>query len=180
MYLYLLRRILADSIWTAALRHRIGKLPAATCPHCCRCEETLEHMWWECPAWESQRAAHAEANEAFSDAWPVCLKRCGICPQGCSAPVAPVQRMMVAILEARHAAELVAAPARFVGGQRLRTARQSTRMALPSPASSVTALPSVAVHASSTTTLPSVLANRVSNGRGARRARGRAAPAAAE
>ena len=122
----LLRRILADFIWTATLRHRIGKLPAATCPHCNGVEKTLQQMWWECPAWSSKRLLHPEAMHAYSSDWPACLKHCGICPGDCSAPVAAVQRLMVDILEARHAAEAFASPARTVARQRIHAAPRSS------------------------------------------------------
>eukprot|EP00973_Karenia_brevis_P000407 58710-Karenia_brevis.AAC.1 len=37
-------------------------------------------MWWRCPAWQGARSQHLAAIQAFDDAWPPCLRLCGIMP----------------------------------------------------------------------------------------------------
>eukprot|EP00973_Karenia_brevis_P034484 4755740-Karenia_brevis.AAC.1 len=55
----MLRSILAGGVSTG---HRFCKAGLASCPACPHCstkfEETAEHLWWHCPAWETQRARH--------------------------------------------------------------------------------------------------------------------------
>jgi endonuclease/exonuclease/phosphatase family metal-dependent hydrolase len=101
----LLRRILADSVWTASLRCRIGRASSPICPHCGLEPETLAHLWWSCPAWDVCRRAHPEAVAAFSESWPPCLALCGIQPVGLAPPIMDVQSLMVDVLAARHLAE---------------------------------------------------------------------------
>ena len=188
----LLRRILADSIWTESLHYRIGRLQSPACPRCGAQAETLEHLWWECPAFEQQRSQFPAAVNARRTSWPACLTNCGICPVNVHAPETTIQKMMVSVLAARHALEQSgAAAARAIGGRRL--PRHCSRNALPAVAvgatrvSSATVLPpqmsSATVLSSDmavSSVLPSARARRGNSGSRARRARGRAAPAAAE
>ena len=47
--------IQSGGVWTAHTLFRTGYLPQDVCPWCGGAPETLEHLWWECPALEEHR-----------------------------------------------------------------------------------------------------------------------------
>ncbi|KAJ9448175.1 RNA-directed DNA polymerase from mobile element jockey [Diplonema papillatum] len=50
------------------------------CPYCDTQErETVEHLFWKCPAWEQIRAKNGDLNAAQLS-WPPCLRLCGVAP----------------------------------------------------------------------------------------------------
>ncbi|CAE8636974.1 unnamed protein product [Polarella glacialis] len=75
----ILRNILAGSL---AFGHRLfkaGILPDDRCRFCSAgCPETALHMFWECPAWQSERGKHSLAIGSYRSDWPNCFKLCGI------------------------------------------------------------------------------------------------------
>ena len=98
-------------------------------PNCAYCNsdvvESAEHLFWHCTTWEQARMPYDGALLAFSEDWPPCLKSCGILPTVRSHVVKSlrsngeravawdcsnvtkrtlwqVQRMMVAVVAARH------------------------------------------------------------------------------
>ena len=50
----LLIQIVCDSVWTQRLKYCAGLTEEPTCPWCGE-EETLLHLWFECPQWEALR-----------------------------------------------------------------------------------------------------------------------------
>ena len=80
-----IRSILAGAVWTEDRWHRSAPKThtSATCPHCANgVPETLQHMRWECPAWDDIRRDHPDAVAARRTSWPCCLSNCGIMPVG--------------------------------------------------------------------------------------------------
>ena len=77
-----LRSILADCVWTEELAHKAAKTDPKMCSHCGEAVETLDHMWWACPAWNHVRQRHAAARGASQHELPPCLRLCGIMPDG--------------------------------------------------------------------------------------------------
>ncbi|CAE8597634.1 unnamed protein product [Polarella glacialis] len=75
----ILRNILAGSL---AFGHRLfkaGILPDDRCRFCSAgCPETAVHMFWECPAWQSERGKHSLAIGSYRSDWPNYFKLCGI------------------------------------------------------------------------------------------------------
>jgi len=77
----MLRSVLAGAIWTRIRLFKAGLARSPTCQFCQTGEdETQEHIWWRCPAWDAIRCKHPMAIQAFSSDWPSCLKCCGIMP----------------------------------------------------------------------------------------------------
>ena len=72
----ILRSVLAGAVATTG---RTG-MPEGNCPYCMtEHRETVEHLCWECTAWEEVRARHPIAR-ADRTRWPACLAICGIAP----------------------------------------------------------------------------------------------------
>ena len=51
-----LHMVQAGGLWTAHNLYKAGYLQLDVCPWCQGAQETLEHLWWECPAFEHLRA----------------------------------------------------------------------------------------------------------------------------
>ena len=47
----------AGGLWTAHSLEKAGYLTTARCPWCLGDVEDLEHLWWQCPAFEHLREA---------------------------------------------------------------------------------------------------------------------------
>ena len=109
------RSILAGAVWTEDRWHRSAPKThtSATCPHCANgVPETLQHMRWECPAWDDIRRDHPDAVAARRTSWPCCLSNCGIMPVGPyptpseqTAVATAVQGMLASIKLAHSARE---------------------------------------------------------------------------
>ena len=113
----ILRLIFVNGVWTNKIRAKMpnnreeGSTPI--CPYCDSGEEeSLEHLWWECPAWAYVRKLHYGSDGIMSDtlnidAWPPCTKNCAIVNKGFNTIVDMniVQRMYVDIFKARCKAE---------------------------------------------------------------------------
>jgi hypothetical protein len=110
-----MRGVLAGAVWTQDRWHRAApkKHSSAVCPYCANgVPETLEHLWWECAAWDSIRREHPAAVAARRPSWPCCLKNSGIMPVGLystpseqTAVATAVQGMMASIKLAHSAHE---------------------------------------------------------------------------
>ena len=83
----LLQALQAGAMWTGARvrNHQISDI--AACPYCGDPPETEVHLLWDCPRWQTQRAAWlplvwAKASQlpafALPSAWPVCLRTTGL------------------------------------------------------------------------------------------------------
>eukprot|EP01061_Rhynchopus_euleeides_P032944 TRINITY_DN5492_c0_g1_i3.p1 TRINITY_DN5492_c0_g1~~TRINITY_DN5492_c0_g1_i3.p1 ORF type:complete len:953 (-),score=132.75 TRINITY_DN5492_c0_g1_i3:831-3539(-) len=71
----LLRSAIAGAVPVEG-RTGIGK----ACPYCQSGErETMQHLWWECTAWDHVRQRHPIASTDRT-AWPACLSICGVAP----------------------------------------------------------------------------------------------------
>ena len=77
-----LRSVVAGAVWTHDRRHRAfpKEYPSPACPHCAHGDVVadVEHLWWDCAAWDSVRAQHPDAIIARRTDWPPCLLLCGI------------------------------------------------------------------------------------------------------
>eukprot|EP00973_Karenia_brevis_P070843 9847852-Karenia_brevis.AAC.1 len=40
----------------------------------------MEHLWWDCPAWNHIRTKHANGYMHFREMWPACFRDCGLMP----------------------------------------------------------------------------------------------------
>ena len=79
----ILRSILAGAINYGHRLFRAGIWDSDVCPFCGCCEpETLEHMFWRCPAWREERFKHSLATSAWRQDWPACFSCCGILSDG--------------------------------------------------------------------------------------------------
>ena len=106
-----IRGIVAGTVWTQERWHRAApkKHESALCPHCANgVPETLQHLWWECAAWDSIRREHPAAVAARRPSWPCCLTSSGIMPLGLYttqseqiAVATAVQLLMASIKQAR-------------------------------------------------------------------------------
>ena len=114
----MIRSILAGNVWTQDRWHRSepNKHSSPNCTHCANAvPEDLQHLWWDCAAWNHIRREHPAAVAARSPSWPCCLAFCGIMPQNLYDTLAErtriataVQFMLASILRARHEREQVA------------------------------------------------------------------------
>ena len=137
-----LRHVMMDAQLTQTRRaaRRVGELDEdepERCPFCAAgredtaVKETLEHMFWECEAWDDVRDGFGDVlGMPGRDRWPPCLRLCGILPTikrqqgqrgkvgeaGCSwdctgvtgAQLQRLQLMMVKVVMARREARLEA------------------------------------------------------------------------
>ena len=84
--------IQSGGCWAAYSLWRAGYLKQGTCPWCGLADETLQHMWWECPKHESHRQ---EVKQKLSEAGltlPDCLALHGIPPEPSAQLQGPVWR----------------------------------------------------------------------------------------
>jgi ribonuclease HI len=79
----ILRSVLAGAVTYGHRLFRAGITSSNICPFCtCGMPETLDHMYWECPAWREERFKHSLATTAFKKDWPSCFRCCGILCNG--------------------------------------------------------------------------------------------------
>ncbi|KAJ9442265.1 Ribonuclease HI [Diplonema papillatum] len=74
------------------------------CPYCNTQErETVEHLFWKCPAWEQTRVKYAELTAA-QQSWPPCLRMCGVAPapQADSEHLPREREKLLRLLETLH------------------------------------------------------------------------------
>ena len=86
-----------------------GLAHSANCPFCGQADETLEHMWWQCPAWAHLRSSPDLPSESQREALPPCTLQLSVWMEA-AGPAAAVQakamdRMMLSIVASRAAAE---------------------------------------------------------------------------
>ncbi|CAE8724944.1 unnamed protein product, partial [Polarella glacialis] len=75
----ILRNILAGSVAFGHPLFKAGILQDDRCLFCSAgCPETALHMFWECPAWQSERDKHPLAIGSYRSDWPNCFKLCRI------------------------------------------------------------------------------------------------------
>ena len=112
----ILRTIVCNGVWTASSRSLLPQ-NAGMSNMCYHCEsgavETLNHLWWECPAWNASRRSifenypHDVQALNFAE-WPQCALSCGIknldtiIPEGI---ITGVQSMMLNVFKAREVAK---------------------------------------------------------------------------
>eukprot|EP00660_Eupelagonema_oceanica_P000582 gene582-8237_t len=80
---YIRSTLVAGSEWCTRAFHaeKAKTQSSARCPYCSTGEdETLDHLWWRCPAWNDIRGRHQLAVGLLHEDWPPCLRRCGVMP----------------------------------------------------------------------------------------------------
>ena len=114
-----IRSVVAGAVLTEDRRYRFklkdrtgSQAASPSCPHCAAGAagviEDIQHLWWDCAAWDLVRMNHSSAVSSRDTQWPKCLRYCGILPLGLQIPqvdppvATAVQRMMAAILLARE------------------------------------------------------------------------------
>ena len=50
-----LRTLLTGAVHSQDRLFKANRVEASLCPFCHQCNETVEHIFWECSAWELQR-----------------------------------------------------------------------------------------------------------------------------
>ena len=77
-----LRRVLCGGTWSRARLHAAGLAESSMCQFCQQSDETVEHLFWHCPAWEHIRLKEPGLpSRGTTDAWPACTRNCGIFPE---------------------------------------------------------------------------------------------------
>ena len=97
----ILRKIFLNAVWTQARR---AHMPDNDEGPLCRCgtdNETLTHLWWECPRWDDIRARHDCSLLPYTT-WSPALRDLGICTLEDRAEVPKIQRMMMDIFVDRY------------------------------------------------------------------------------
>ena len=75
----LLRSILSGGVVCGQRACRAGFVEMGICKFCdCNVEESVHHLFWECPAWNYVRSEHQLAVSAWRPDWPACLSCCGL------------------------------------------------------------------------------------------------------
>eukprot|EP00973_Karenia_brevis_P036330 5009452-Karenia_brevis.AAC.1 len=76
-----LRSILAGGFVTQHRLYRAGLTSSGVCPFCdVGVQETVEHVWWGCPAWARTRH-RCNSRPLRHELWPPCFTQCGIMPE---------------------------------------------------------------------------------------------------
>ena len=76
-----LRTIQAGGLWTQDRWCRAGVTSTDRCSFCSSgAAETIEHVWWHCPAWRAIRDQYPKVMQSYKSDWPRCLLDCGIVP----------------------------------------------------------------------------------------------------
>lgn len=76
-----LRGILADAITTQKYLFRSKRAAFPTCPFCWKDEEDLEHLFWKCENWSSERSKHLSMEQLRQiPTFPISVRRAGIFP----------------------------------------------------------------------------------------------------
>lgn len=100
-----LRQVLANGVYTTKLRAALPKSDAKQ-PWCTRCSlgarESLDHIWWSCPAWAHCRAKFfpgvADPRASLGvDSWPQCSVNCGVFNVGFDGPSRRIHQMYIDI-----------------------------------------------------------------------------------
>ena len=73
-----LRSVLSGSLRTFERLHQAGLKDSPLCPFCNRASETLQHLWWHCPAWQHQRFDARLPCEAVRRDMPPCTQSLGV------------------------------------------------------------------------------------------------------
>ncbi|KAJ9439602.1 hypothetical protein DIPPA_24508 [Diplonema papillatum] len=70
-------------------------------------QDTADHLWWECPAYDEirGRSCFAELLRADRARWPSCTRVHGVIVEGMRVEVAALHRLMAAVYTARVEAE---------------------------------------------------------------------------
>ena len=120
----LLEIVLSNAVWTRerVFRHTNGRL--ASSPKCTFCDtdedETLEHLYWNCPRWGDIRQNFPLARIIFEKTQHSITKRCGLVLRSedhSDSQVINMQNMMATILQARYAAGKIEASSYDLGIQ---------------------------------------------------------------
>ena len=82
--------IQSGACWTAHGLWRAGYLEKGTCPWCGVHEETLKHLWWECPAHAHLRTSLKHKLTEQGITLPVCLELHGIPPEPSADMLGPM------------------------------------------------------------------------------------------
>ena len=72
--------ILAAGVWTGRKRHLCGFQDTPNCAACPGTQDTLEHIWYDCPIWEQYRTAFPLALCQFRSLPPQCCLFVWCCP----------------------------------------------------------------------------------------------------
>ena len=79
VHLGLLRSIISGGVVCGQRASRAGFSSSQFCEFChMRTEESVQHLFWECPAWKEVRTKHALATASWRPDWPACLSCCGV------------------------------------------------------------------------------------------------------
>ena len=104
----LLRSIFAYAVWTAELLSKLpdSKCVSPTCTFCGAADETLDHLFWECPVRTVARQTLSPElfgadGSCIALGWPRHARHCGIVNDEKAFPILSAQRSMLAVLRAR-------------------------------------------------------------------------------
>ena len=110
--------MVSGSLRTQDRLHAAGLADSATCVHCGLEPETLQHLWWECPAWQHLRCDPQLPTIEGLALLPPCTRNLGIFMKDgiflssamendadAKAMATATHAMMVQILLARNAHE---------------------------------------------------------------------------
>ena len=108
-----LRMVLTGSVRTQGRLFKAGSVGAPSCVWCSQTEETVQHLFWECPAWQSLRDRFISTHASLLPNLPRCLVECGILPyylilngtfsdESGSRFCQDIQRLMINVLSARE------------------------------------------------------------------------------
>ena len=74
-----LRTIMSGSLRVGKRLHDAGLAESPICQFCLAAEETADHLFWECPAWQTIRTeSEGLPRKEIVDRWPPCTRQCGI------------------------------------------------------------------------------------------------------
>ena len=74
-----MRTIITGSLRTRKRLHDAGLADSPMCEFCGEGEETVEHLFWQCPCWDNIRRQFDDRPSArITDAWPRCTRECGV------------------------------------------------------------------------------------------------------
>ena len=108
-----LRNILIGAVYTQERKHKANCATDPICPWCDQNKpETIDHLFWSCPAWQHLRATVASEFDVVLPILPPCMKECGLFPKNLlhTEPFTPqyvqnmvpkIQYMMISILRER-------------------------------------------------------------------------------
>ena len=97
----ILRKIFLNAVWTQARRAHMPDNHDGPLCVCGTDNETLTHLWWECPRWTDVRSRYGCALLPYTS-WSPALRDLGICTLEDRADVPRIQNMMVDIFCERY------------------------------------------------------------------------------